>query len=296
MTLIGAQVLKDLKERDIRMLTAVEIGMIRHQYASVEFLTSFTKYGSVLVEKILNKIHKLDLIRRWSGHYIGYELTLHGYDALALNTLYERGVIGSIGAKKGEGKESSVYYALDKVGEEVILKLHRVGFSSFQRVKQKRIYTSDKKHISSLYASRLSAESEVKWLKVANENLLRAPQLLDINRHVIVQELIRGYDLQKISTLEDPEEILLQVLEFIDLAWNKGKFVHGDLSEHNIIITMDHQAVIIDFPQSVSSRESMSREMLERDIYNVLTYFKGKFGLGMDQDEVFKNITTPQPE
>ncbi len=291
MTLIGANALKDLKQLDIRVLTTIEIGMINSEFVAIEDIARKAKLTLAKVETILNKCHKLDLVHRWTGHYVGYELTIHGYDALALNTLYEKGLIASIGKEKGVGKEARVYYALTKDDQEVILKLHRVGFTSFHRVKKKRRYTANKKHISALYSSRISAQTEVKWMKIANEHNLIVPKYIDSNRHIIVQELIIGYDLNKVR-VSNPQEILEAVLDFIDIAWKKAKFVHGDLSEHNIIINMDEKAIIIDFPQSVENSAENAEELLIRDIKNILIHFNRKYGLVLEEETVLNQILT----
>lgn len=289
MTLIGASALKDLSFHDIRVLTTIEIGMIHREFVPIEEISRKTKLSMNKTESVLRKCHKLDLVHRWSGHYVGYELTIHGYDALALNALYEKGVIESIGNEKGVGKEARVYFARSKGGKEVIIKLHRVGFTSFHRVKKKRRYTSSKKHISALYSSRLSAEAEIKWIKVANQHNLIVPQLFDSNRHVLVMELVEGYDLNKVK-VSNPQEILEKVLDFIDNAWNVGLFVHGDLSEHNILINLNEQPYVIDFPQSLEREAEMAQEYLERDISNVLVHFKRKYGLSLDSHEIREKI------
>ncbi len=204
--------------------------------------------------------------------------------------LYERGYIISIGRQTGVGIESIVYFGLTPKDEEVILKFHRVGFTSFLHVKKKRRYTANKHHISELYSSRLSAETEYKWLKVANDSKLSVPKVYGKNRHVIVMELIDGIDLNKLSKIPDPGETFETILDFIDDAWNIGKFVHGDLSEHNIIMTHDAIPIIIDFPQSVSIEMVEAKVLLQRDIKNVLTYFDRKFGIKIDEKNVLSKV------
>ena len=118
-------------------------------------------------------------------------------------------------------------------------------------------------------------------------------RLIGANRHIIVQELIDGIDLYKIRELSDPVEIFESILNFVSDAWNKAKFVHGDLSEHNIIIDMSEKPVVIDFPQSVDSSVENVMEYLIRDIHNVCNFFTRKFKLEIDTDGIIKQITTP---
>ena len=290
MSLQGAKVLKELSQIAIRTLTAIETGMRRSEYVNIETIAKFIKYNIASTEKILQKCHKLNLIHRWTGHYVGYELTIHGYDALGLNALYEKGTIRGIGREKGVGKESRVYYGLDANDQEVILKLHRVGFTSFHQFKKKRTYTANKQHLSELYVSRLSAQTEYEWLQHAHKMGLNVPKPIDWNRHIIVEELILGSDLVKLKKLTDPEATLHAILDFMKTAWQDGNFVHGDLSEHNIIINYDEIPIIFDFPQTISSKEQNSIELLERDVDNILTFFERKHKISLDRKETIKVI------
>lgn len=290
MTLQGANALKNLSPKELRALVGVEVGMKKNQFVEIDQIARYAGYSVKQTTQHLKKCHKLNLVRRWTGHFTGYELTIHGYDTLALNALYESGVVIGFGREKGVGKESRVYHGLNSKEEEVILKFHRVGFTSFQHVKKKRRYTANKHHISELYSSRLSAETEYKWLKVANDSKLSVPKLYGKNRHVIVMELIDGIDLHRLSKLPDPSEIVETVLDFIYDAWNIGKFVHGDLSEHNIIMTHDIIPIIIDFPQAVGVEMEEAKVLLERDIKNVLTFFDRKYGIKIDEDTVFSKV------
>ncbi|MHA2501815.1 MAG: RIO1 family regulatory kinase/ATPase domain-containing protein [Candidatus Kariarchaeaceae archaeon] len=292
MTLIGAEVLSKLNKKELRVLQGIEVGMRNSEYVEVEMIAKFAGYSVSETERWLRSCHKMDLIHRWSGHFVGYELTIHGYDALALNALYMKNEVLSIGREKGVGKESRVFYALDADQQEVVIKLHRVGYTSFQHVRKKRRYTANKRHISELYASRLSAEEEAKWLQKAIDLGLNVPKLWVVNRHILKLELIDGIDLVKLKNIPEPMETLDEIIEFIKTCWQQGGFVHGDLSEHNIIMRhSDARPVVIDFPQAVPVDEENAFELLERDILNVLTYFDRKLGIKAEYDKVLEYIT-----
>ncbi|MBI4087218.1 MAG: hypothetical protein HY434_00085 [Candidatus Liptonbacteria bacterium] len=65
------------------------------------------------------------------------------------------------------------------------------------------------------------------------------------------------------------------VLKSIEIFWNFG-IVHADLSEYNIL-WWKSKPYIIDFPQSIDRRtHPSSREILERDLGNIVKYF-GKY-------------------
>ena len=119
---------------------------------------------------------------------------------------------------------------------------------------------------------------------------LSVPKLFGKNRHVIAMELIDGIDLHRLSKLPNPKSTFQEILDFIYDSWNIGKFVHGDLSEHNIIMTHEEKAIIIDFPQAVGRDMVEAVELLQRDVKNVLNYFDRKHGIKIDGSEFLTTI------
>ncbi len=130
----------------------------------------------------------------------------------------------------------------------------------------------------------------MKWLQHSNKLGLPVPKFYTSNRHIISQELIDGIDLVKLSKIPNPIETMEKILDFIENAWQKGRFVHGDLSEYNVIMTHDAEPIIIDFPQSISRDAKGAVELLERDINNILTYFERKHGLNLDFHDVLSTV------
>ena len=64
--------------------------------------------------------------------------------------------------------------------------------------------------------------------------------------------------------------------------------MHGDLSEYNILYWND-TPYIIDFPQSIDIRTNpYVRDLLERDVRNVCTYFVRYFPI--DTEEIVQRF------
>ena len=99
-TLQGARVLKDLSKRDIRVLYMVETLLKHGEYAPIEQIARYTKYDLSEVDMRLSKLNKLKLVQRWTGAFVGYTLTFSGYDALALNALYNKKIVYGVGGGK----------------------------------------------------------------------------------------------------------------------------------------------------------------------------------------------------
>jgi RIO kinase 2 len=97
----------------------------------------------------------------------GYRLTNLGYDFLALKALTSRQSVRSVGNQIGVGKESDIYIAANDDDDQVVMKLHRLGRTSFRQLKNKRDYLKHRKAASNwLYMSRLSAMKEYAFMKV----------------------------------------------------------------------------------------------------------------------------------
>jgi RIO kinase 2 len=65
--------------------------------------------------------------------------------------------------------------------------------------------------------------------------------------------------------------------------------IHGDLSEFNIFVN-PHGCELIDLPQYVTFSHPNANELLYRDVDNVLTFFKKKYRINRDIQEVCNSI------
>jgi RIO kinase 2 len=285
----AAEYLLELEKSDFRILTAVEVGMRTAEYVSVDTIIEFSKLTPDQVINRLGGLHYKDLIFRWKGQFVGYQLTHHGYDVLAFRALSERDTIIAIGRELGKGKESDVFLAFDEEQQKLAAKIHRVGRPSFQRSKKLRGYLGSRGHINWLYKSRLSAERELQGLKIANKIKLKAPKAIDGNRHIVIMEFFEGTELMNIG-LKNPLKIFNGIISEIRKLFVKGNIVHGDLSEYNVIITPKEDFLIIDFPQFEFADHVNVGELLYRDINNICKYFKRKFKVESDPRTIFEVI------
>lgn len=121
--------------------------------------------------------------------YSGYRLTNLGYDYLALHALIKSNQVIDLGSMIGAGKESDVYLAvagdmcgrrvdeakgeiekydsnLPSNGDFIVIKFHRLGRTSFRKVREKREYHQGRNACSWLYLDRLAAKREFEMMKV----------------------------------------------------------------------------------------------------------------------------------
>ncbi|NHK30839.1 MAG: serine/threonine protein kinase [Asgard group archaeon] len=286
----AAEYLLLLDKNDFRILQAIEVGMRTAEYVSSDSIIHLSKSSPDLVISRLDELHYKDLIFRWKGSFLGYQLTQHGYDVLAFHALAERDSIVAIGRELGRGKESDVFLAFNEKQEELVAKIHRVGRPSFQRSKKLRGYVGSRGHINWLYKSRLSAEREFEGLTIASKNNVKTPRAIDINRHIIIMEFFEGTELVNMISLKNPLKIFNGIITEIRKLFVKGEIIHGDLSEYNVIITPKEDFLLIDLPQYEKADHVNSLELLQRDIFNVCKYFKRKFKVQSDPNAILDVI------
>jgi RIO kinase 2 len=171
----------------------------------------------------------------------GVRLTYGGYDFLALKAFSSRSSVLSIGQQIGVGKESDIYLVhgtfhhesnstdFDERGggndgdhqedlstaetcvespeawHERVLKIQRLGRTSFRTVKTNRDYHQHRKSCSWLYLSRLAAGLEFRFMRALREAGMPVPKPLDWNRHCVVMEWIRGTLLDNVRLNESSD-------------------------------------------------------------------------------------------
>jgi RIO kinase 2 len=286
-----ASVMAELEPEDFHLLSGVEQGMRFSEYVAREKLTEFSRLTTEDVDYRLDRCADRGLVERKTIQYEGFKLTFEGYDTLALHTFAERDTIEGVGSPLGVGKESDVYEAQSY--KPVALKYHREGYTNFREVMKEREYTADRDHVSWLYTARKAAEREYDALETLYPDV-SVPQPIDTNRHAIVMEKIDGVELSR-TKLETEQvlPILDLVLEEMQTAYREG-YVHADMSEYNVFVT-NKGVVVFDWPQAVPTDHENARELLTRDVENIVSYFERKYPQeisDVDRDAVAERLAT----
>jgi RIO kinase 2 len=285
----AAAAITKLESHDLRILQAIELGMIQHEVVPFEEVVRYSGLNESELEYRMKRLDELELLYRQWDPYLGYIMNYNGYDLLALNALVKADVLEALGPSIGVGKESDVFEAVTPGDVKVAVKFHRLGRTSFRDTRRKREYVADRRHISWLYQSRLAAEAEYSALKRMHEAGVSVPEPIDQNRHVIVMQLIEGTQLSDIISLDEPRLFLDDILEDVRLAYRAG-VIHTDLSEYNILVDGEGEVWIIDWPQYTSTDHPNAEELLERDVGNVVYYFQRKYGLEYDLIQALNQV------
>ncbi|WP_423751112.1 serine/threonine-protein kinase RIO2 [Salinirarus marinus] len=268
-----AGVMRELESEDFYLLSGVEQGMRFSEWVNRGELPEYAGLTGEEVGYRLDRCMERDLIRRKTMQYEGYQLTFEGYDALALRAFAERETVQGVGAPLGVGKESDVFEVQSY--QPFALKFHREGYTNFREVNREREYTADHHHVSWFYTARKAAEREHEVLEALYPNV-SVPRPVDQNRHAIVMEKLAGVELSRAKlTAEQVVPILDLVLRELERAYDAG-YVHVDMSEYNVAVHEDG-ITIFDWPQAVATDHENARELLERDVSNVVRYFQRKY-------------------
>jgi len=290
----AAGLITSLEPEEFRVLLALELGMQKFSFVPLSDIVKFSGLNKGKVEYLIRDLDRKDLLYRQHEPYLGYILNYTGYDCLALNALAKMDILNSLGRPLGVGKEADLYEAITDDDEQVALKFHRLGRTSFRETRKKRGYVANRRHITWYYQSRLAAEKEFEFLKTAENAGVSVPRPIAHNRHVVVMDFIEGMDLIDINELEDTEGLLDEIIENIRLTYN-AELIHGDLSSFNIVLQMDGKPLFIDWPQAEPIDHPNSETLIRRDVENVLTHFQRKYFITRDIEETIEYVTSGTP-
>lgn len=287
----AARILPELEKEDLRILMAIEIGMKRSEYVTVNNIKFYSRYPIEETLFRLKKVHKWNLtIRDSSKSEIAYTLNSFGYDVLGLHTLVERKIIDQLGPLIGKGKESDVYGCMDDKKNIFALKIYRIGRTSFKNIKKLRSFQGERKHISWLYVNRLAAKKEFEALTEIYKLKLNTPKPISFNRHIIVMSYLRGKELAYSQNIKNPSKVFNRIIKQMKIIYQKANMIHGDLGEFNIVLDHKDNILIIDWLQWVPSDHPNANSLLERDVENVCNFFKKKYHVESNPYEIIQSF------
>jgi len=282
---LSADHIRSLHKYDIKVLQALEYLMSRFDWVPLEDLIRNTRFSASEVDYRVRRLVDRGMIKFTQVPYAGYSLVYNGYDTLAVQHLVKKGTISALGTMIGVGKESNVYEAIGT--GPVILKFHRIGQRSFKTVQLSRGFLPDHGHCPWILASHFSAEQEYIALSTLHRTV-SVPTPLLMNRNVVAMSLVPGFNLNMVI-LDEPLDFFEALIDQVKQAYSLG-FIHGDLSEYNIM-TEGLRPVIIDWPSWVAPDHPNAEEILDHDIRTVCQFFRRKYGIKADPDEIRGDMT-----
>ena len=283
-----------LTSDDFKVLQAVEQGTRNHELVPTTLIHNISGMKSPTgTNRCIGDLAKLKLISRLrNAKYDGFRLTFSGYDYLALKSMLNRETLYSVGTIIGVGKESDIYSVSDPAGVQKVIKIARLGRTSFRTVKNNRDYLQHRNTSNWMYLSKLAAQKEYEFMCTLYENGFIVPQPFDYSRHCVMMEWIKGSCMKHLKKHNNYKQLYSNLMNFIVKLANHG-LIHCDFNEFNIIIRdeeemkkhkYEYDFVVIDFPQCVSIEHVDAKDYFDRDVAGIRDFFSKKFRYTPEHD------------
>ncbi len=270
---------KSIGKNSWKIMAAIFENLWNYKFVPMNLIADIAHLSEEKTKRILRDLGEKNLVLNKYTEYEGSTFTFKGLSLYSLKRLVEKNEVEALGKKMGEGKESLIYNCISKHGEAVI-KFHKLGYSSFKKVVDKRNYGTLNFSVLSIR----SAKREFTTLRKLQG--LAVPKAYAWEGNAVLMELIDAKELFKVK-VENPEELLDALIEEVAKFYRRG-IVHGDLSQHNVLV--GESFWIIDFPQSVEVGERDWKELLERDIANLVRYFNKTYRIERDINSTVESI------
>jgi RIO kinase 2 len=279
----AGHLVSSLNKSDFKILKVFASSLKTRQILNLSTLSQYSNLNQRLVEHHLERLVKSGLVGKSN---IGFTLLVTGLDIYVLKILSNRNTITSIGPQIGIGKEAEIYLAHDSQEKDKILKMFRLGRSSFKQIKRKRdISTSTS---SWLLLNIQTAKREYDILNYLRQSSTSFPTPLYRSFHCIVMEPFYGSRLADAESLDDPQSVLEKIISNVKIAYQNG-YINGDLNEYNIMVNNDN-IFILDWPQAIKVDTINANVVLLRDVKNILKFFSKKYKIETDVGNTINHI------
>jgi len=279
----AGHLVSSLNKSDFKILKVFASSLKTRQILNLPTLSQYSNLNQRLVEHHLERLVKSGLVGKSN---IGFTLLVTGLDIYVLKILSNRNTITSIGPQIGIGKEAEIYLAHDSQEKDKILKMFRLGRSSFKQIKRKRDISTSTSNW--LLLNIQTAKREYDILNYLRQSSTSFPTPLYRSFHCIVMEPFYGSKLADAESLEDPQSVLEKIISNVKIAYQNG-YINGDLNEYNIMVNNDN-IFILDWPQAIKSDTINANVVLLRDVKNILKFFSKKYKIEKDVGNTINHI------
>ncbi len=200
----------------------------------------------------------------------------------------ENGLVDSVVAILGAGKEADVYLGLWKDAPLVlkVYRLHRTphkkkAIIGYALDRMGAIAAREFTILQKAYRAGVPVPTPAKRV----DNMFTMGFLGDNCRAPLLKDVV----------LNRPEDTAKQAIQVVEMLLD-ACIIHGDLSEYNLVC-WNGRLFAIDFPQAIDFTSRMDRylrveeakPLLLRDLRNLETYFS-QYGVGLDADGQYRRL------
>lgn len=243
--------------------------------------------------EIVKKSGKQERLRKGRDQLKVYGGVFDDRTIKTLTSLASKNLFNTLDHPISTGKEADVFRATTRDGEHRALKIYRVETSSFRNMERYiqgdprfEHYKHTKRGIVNVWC-----QKEFRNLTIACNAGVRVPKPYRAMENVLVMEFIgtkgTAAPLLKDVGTEDWDSVIKEISNFIKLLYKKGRIVHADISEFNVMM-LNNKPVLIDIGQAVSVKHPHAQEFLRRDLHNLETLAR-KHGVKFDAKKVFED-------
>ncbi len=225
------------------------------------------------------------------------ELVFDKTTLLTLGRIIKKGLMEKIDYAVSTGKEANLYRAKAKRGY-VAVKIYKIETTVFFK-RKKYIFSDPRFNFRKMDERKLIylfASKEFKNLKIAENAKVSAPSPYFHENNIVVMKFLgrKGLPFPKLSeiykSIEEKEELFYNIINDVEKLTKKG-FVHGDLSEYNILYDPEREKhYFIDFGQGTVRGNPNFEKFLRRDLENLVSFFKKKLKLKINKEELEKRF------
>ncbi len=209
-----------------------------------------------------------------------------------ISKIMKKGIVKNLDYPVSTGKEANIFAATAPSGSMLAVKIYKITTSPFFRKKDyiigdPRFAKIKWNEWEVVYAF---ARKEFSNLEVCERAGIPAPKPLFLEGNVLVMGFLgeEGLPYPQLVQTVCEGRFLDSILENVRKLYGAG-LVHADLSEYNVMMGNDGTAYFIDLGQGVVLAHPKAMEYLERDVLNILNFFK-KFGFARDFAATMKFI------
>jgi RIO kinase 1 len=190
------------------------------------------------------------------------------------------GVFKSLDYPLASGKEAIVFRATTRGGGHVAVKIFKYETAAFKKsapyVEGDPRFKLDKAKHSVRAFVHLWARKEFANLRAAFAAGARVPEPVACKENVVIMRFLGEGGvpsaLLEDVVVENPGVVLDEILDDVKKCFEAG-VVHADLSSFNVIMH-EGKPFLIDWAQGVSVKHPRAREFFEKDVFNILSFFK----------------------
>jgi len=212
---------------------------------------------------------------------------------LRLGKLISNNIIEQVDFPISTGKEANVFRAVTPEKKFVALKIYRTSTLTFKHIQRYIDGDPRFKHLGRSHQEIINewAKKEFKNLHRLHQAHVLAPKPIKRLHNIVIMDYLgnetEAAPMLKDVTLSNPKKIFQIILMYITRMYN-ADLVHADLSAYNILMFQD-KPYLIDVGQSVVLEHPSAYEFLQRDIHNIVSFFK-KYGIIADEKKIYEQL------